>query len=318
MLKTYAIVITFAISCTTFAQQPSPCPTPHRAKAGPPKQVSQCCQQNTCTQQSGTEDHPLVVKLAQTNQAEGKAAANETITPHNPNQGWSLADVIAAIAGGAGLLQFLALVATIGIMIRNGHRQLRAYVVAELGTIVNVADPDPIVGTSMPTEARVTHPGWGPIVQIQIKNTGQTPAYDVVHWASLYFTDYPLPEPTNRETENDKFRSIMGQGVPITKNLFFVPRLTPEQVKGLKDGSSAICVDGEILYKDAFKKSHFTRYRLIYHRQGGAIGVSTTLSFAENGNFTDDNQPRWWVRIWRRPSSRRTEPKTEERSQQAN
>lgn len=41
---------------------------------------------------------------------------------------------------------------------------------------------------------------------------------------------------------------------------------------------------GEITYLDAFKHEQITKYRLMYHRMGGAIGVNSTLSFTDEGN----------------------------------
>jgi hypothetical protein len=34
----------------------------------------------------------------------------------------------------------------------------------------------------------------------------------------------------------------------------------------------------------------------MYHLFGGAIGVNTDLTFAEEGNETDDTAKKWWQR----------------------
>lgn len=304
MKKWLAVGIWCAVSLLSIlhcqsTQQSPPCHTPRAAKSGPPKQVSECCQGQPCSQQNGTEDHPLVVKLTQSSHAQGEANADETNTPKNPTQPWSLADKIAVGATIAGFLQFLALLFTIGIMVRNGRRQLRAYVMAEIGNIVNVANPDKSKGPIFKTGAELAHPEWGPIVRIQIKNTGQTPAYAVVHWAELYYREFPLksflpPMPL----EEGLNRSPMGPGIPITKTLFFGPPLTEEQIKGLKNGTAAIYCQGIIWYRDAFLKRHFTRYRLMHGSMGGRIGVNAEFTFCEDGNDTDDTQFPWW-KFWR-------------------
>jgi hypothetical protein len=233
--------------------------------------------------------------LAQANQAQGKADGYETNTPAKPNQGWSLADKIAVFASLAGFLQFLALVATIWIMIRNGRRQLRAYVLTESGNIANVADPLPAIGPRRETDARITHPEWGPVLRIQIKNMGQTPAEEVIHWAAMYFKEWPLTSDLPPIPKLiDAYRSVMGPSIPITKILFWGPRLTEEQVRQLHEGKAALYCQGQITYRDVFRNKHFTTYRLMYSTAGGAIGVNTELTFAEEGNETDDTYKPWW------------------------
>lgn len=62
------------------------------------------------------------------------------------------------------------------------------------------------------------------------------------------------------------------------------PSLTAQQTAGLRAGTAAIYVYGEISYRDAFGKERLTKYRLMHHMTGGAIGVSTNLSFTHEGN----------------------------------
>lgn len=198
---------------------------------------------------------------------------------------WGLSDRIAAIASLSAFLQFIALVVTVWIMIRNGRRQLRAYVVAESGAICNIADPAPMIGDYAPTDARITHPEWGPVATVCIKNTGQTPAYDVAHWGCLSYGNYPLSSPLPSKPTNLKgFLSVLGPGISISKRLSFGPPLTPDQIQQLMDGTGALYFHGEISYRDAFKRTHFTKYRLQYTSPSAKIGISTDLTFAEQGN----------------------------------
>jgi hypothetical protein len=46
----------------------------------------------------------------------------------------------------------------------------------------------------------------------------------------------------------------------------------------------AIWVYGEIIYWDAFKRKRTTYYRLFHNSTTGAIGISTDLTWAEDGN----------------------------------
>jgi hypothetical protein len=172
---------------------------------------------------------------------------------------------------------------------RSSERQLRAYVVCESASIFNVANPVPIFQGQVftPTGAEITNPGAGPAAVVIIKNTGQTPAYDVVHWANICFREYPLIASLPAKIPGDgKFpRSILGSGIPSNKLLQLNPRLTDLQIASLRAGTEVVYVYGEITYKDAFGKQWFTHYRSMYHPMSGAIGVSTILSFCEEGNI---------------------------------
>lgn len=168
----------------------------------------------------------------------------------------------------------------------TSERQLRAYVVAELGSIVNVADPIPAVGLE-PTEARRKFQ-WGPVARIQIKNTGQTPAFKVEHWGNLCFREYPLTSELPPPAKGlEKSLSIIGPGIINTKTLSIGPVLTDEQVAELRVPSAAIYFYGEVCYEDAFGKRHFTRYRVLHNQTSGPVGVSTDFTFAAEGNEAD-------------------------------
>jgi hypothetical protein len=170
----------------------------------------------------------------------------------------------------------------------TNERQLRAYVVTESGSIVNIAEPEITPGQSTPTAARITHPSWGPVAVVQIKNTGQTPAFRVEHWGNICFKEYPLVSTLPSEpTGLRPMFSIVGPGISITKLLRLGPRLTLEETEKLRAGTGAIYVYGTIRYEDAFKKPRLTKYRLMHHQMGGAIGVSTELTFTEDGNQAD-------------------------------
>ena len=201
--------------------------------------------------------------------------------------GWNLADKIALGACIFAGLQFVALIATLAIMIRTGRRQLRAYVVVERGIVANVADPPAGMSREkINTVARILDPQAGPHAQITIKNTGQTPAYDLVHWALIDIRELPLqalfppmPKPPA------SFWNVLGPGVPEVKTLRMPERLTPQQIEGLRNGTMAIYCHGEIRYRDAFKKRRTTRYRCMYATPAcGIIGIGTDLVYCEEGN----------------------------------
>ncbi len=171
---------------------------------------------------------------------------------------------------------------------RTSQRQLRAYVLSDSGTIANVANPVPLFpGQNLPqTEARITNTAAGPGAWIQIKNTGQTPAFKVMHWGYICFRECPLTAalPARLPTVGNFPTSILGPGMIATKLLELNPPLTPAQITDLRNGTGAVYVYGEITYVDAFGENRLTKYRVMYHRVGGAIGVSTNLTFCDEGN----------------------------------
>jgi len=170
----------------------------------------------------------------------------------------------------------------------TAQRQLRAYVLPELGNIVNVAVPMRTSGAYTPTEARITHPDWGPVVGMQIKNTGQTPAFKVEHWGNILFREYPLKSDLPGPAEGlIKSASTIGPGIINTKRSVLAKPLTEKEIAQLRDNTGAIYVYGFIFYEDAFGRKHTTHYRMFHNQNSGAVGVSTDLTFAEGGNEAD-------------------------------
>jgi hypothetical protein len=189
---------------------------------------------------------------------------------------------------GAGILGIIVAIRTLNHMRESSERQLRAYVLPELGNIVNIAAPLRTSGTYTPTDARITHPDWGPVVIMHVKNTGQTPAFKVVHWGNMCFREYPLASTLPPRAESPvKSVSTIGPGIINTKRLGFGPPLTEQQIAQLRNATGAIYVYGEISYEDAFGKQHLTRYRAFHNQNSGAIGISTDLTFTEDGNEAD-------------------------------
>jgi hypothetical protein len=179
-------------------------------------------------------------------------------------------------------------IGTLKHMRESAERQMRAYVVGENGTIFNVANPVPVFPgqTFDPRcEAAITNPAFGPGYKLQIKNSGQTPAYDVRHWGNILFREFPLKSDLpKRDAKIIPTACVLGPGISSTKFNYLFHPLTAQEVADLRAGNGAVYVYGEITYKDTFGKSWYTRYRLMHHASGGAIGVSTDLSFCESGN----------------------------------
>jgi hypothetical protein len=109
-------------------------------------------------------------------------------------------------------------------------------------------------------------------VVIKITNTGQTPGYDVtVSTASCTF-DVPGEitfDPTAVGPDSSRF--VLGPRAGGQRNIPLGTHCVthPEHIAAMKAGKGVLYVWGEILYRDAFNKSRYTRFR---HMIGGSVG----------------------------------------------
>lgn len=147
----------------------------------------------------------------------------------------------------------------------TAERQLRAYVMIDKASVKNLG------------------PGGEPVVNLLIRNSGQTPAHDVKHWVASGIAPYPLSEAM--------LKKIMGEETelppkPVAPNgEFNLPSesevLTEASYGGLFNKTHALYVVGEIRYRDAFGVDRETDFLLF---TGGPIGVQQNLATYITGN----------------------------------
>ncbi len=125
---------------------------------------------------------------------------------------WNLSDKIAAIASVVAFLQFGALVATVLIMIFNGRRQLRAYVLLDGGSIRVISDG----------QGNQFIEGF-----VNLKNCGQTPAQNCKSWVQIKIDNIGSP-PFDQESHG-KGGSIIGPGTPFNLPVHYP--LTPVETE---------------------------------------------------------------------------------------
>jgi hypothetical protein len=185
----------------------------------------------------GTTQAPLAVTIipAPPSAAETAKAASEQ-QDRAITHLWMIGLTGAVV--GLTLLQLFALM----IMVRTTRQQLRAYLFVSRAEIVDLE-----MGT--------------PIVQVDIKNTGQTPAYNVTHIWRCGSYAYPLTEklPLPRQGEPIAWAHL-GPGAVMQVHRTAEPRLTNGVSAELTNRPLAFYVYGEIVYRDAFHKRRFTRY----------------------------------------------------------
>jgi hypothetical protein len=235
-----------------------------------PRQNTQGGQQRANPEQRGSEQAPFVVKILPTQETQQKTAASEQNGPVKPSDAWTLGDKIAAIASILAFLQFVALTATVLVLMRTARRQLRAYV----NVVHGIANPQIAVGGT-------------PRFEVVIHNFGQTPAHHVSSWIQMqvgtatFVGDLPSGS------------AVPGHSVIAPTGEFVLWAVRPEvwtkdEVEGMTNGRLAVHVYGEITYRDIFKKERYTRFRLL---TGGPFGLrDNTLRHADDGNITDDDE----------------------------
>lgn len=187
---------------------------------------------------------------------------------------WGVGDKIAVIAIVIGSLQFLALIWTVLVMIWNGRRQLRAYVLPDQAGIYD--------GTMLtpPDATKANIPGCF----LLIKNTGQTPAYAVVSYMQIAVIQV-VQESTalGLPAIPGSFYMTLGNGSTFNKAGWFDRPLTPQEIADLAAGTRAVYLYGRIQYTDVFKKKHFSNFRLRYIGQFPPV-QGAILNFSESGN----------------------------------
>jgi len=178
-----------------------------------------------------------------------------------------------------------------GLMRRTARRQLRAYVFIHEAWIGNITTPLAweVATNYKPTGAEITHPHLGPFARLSIKNSGQTPAYDVVHWGEMYFREFPLKSKLPRHPKNLAAFMMTKSSIPpngtSNKNVLLPSGpLNADQVADLKRGVAALYVDGFIRYRDAFRRRRWTTFRFMCTAFTGGVGITTDLTISGEGN----------------------------------
>ncbi|MGC9953456.1 MAG: hypothetical protein ABSD21_04155 [Rhizomicrobium sp.] len=212
------------------------------------------------------------------------AAAHKAEASQNPrppdNSGWWFNFLLVIFTGGlvvVGAFQAIFLKASVDAGEKTAEAakasadavvsQLRAYIDVTV-EITDINDPGP---------RKVT--GY-------IKNTGQTPAYNVVNWMAVTCFTYPPPptltfeRPKTIKGEPPKFVTLARDS---TLNMFAeFPALSAGDLEEMKAGTKAIYVWGRVDYVDVFGKPRFTSFR---RAQGGRYGFRTTqLVHMPDGN----------------------------------
>lgn len=130
-------------------------------------------------------------------------------------------------------------------------------------------------------------PGNNPQALFDLVNVGQTPAHEVQTTTEIWVGKYPfngtLPKSANRRTEPKVF---LLRDQKLRSDIYLGRSLTADEVKGITNGTMAIYIAVHLIYIDAFKASHFARYRAYFGGEGG-IPAEGLMALDKTGNDTD-------------------------------
>jgi hypothetical protein len=271
------------------------------------------------TEQRGTEKEPFVVRVLPSEEAQAETAIHKQETDEKAKNdvdltrytGWlalitAFLFIVAIIQAGLFYWQLVLIRGSLGdtqvaaraaadsarTMKTTAQRQLRAYVCVEGLQIGNVANPpQPQRGQKIiPTVAHIHRPLDGPLINLALKNFGQTPASETTFWAEVLFREYPLSSPLpSRPPRNHASQFI----VPPT-GIIRLDRAMPQPLSSQEKAAlisvpptGAIYVFGEVSYKDIFKRSRWTKFCYFYNGISGIVGLNTMGTGYESGNETD-------------------------------
>ena len=183
-------------------------------------------------------------------------------------------------------------------IIRGGsQRQLRAYVFIQEGELNDVRDPpsflpgmaaQQIIATAA---SQLRHDlGVIPSGHLSIKNSGQTPAYDVRIWAAAPWLDsFPRPATLSSGSMTEyQTQAILPPGGEVHYPIAMNRPLTAEERKALiaPSGGTAVYLSGHISYKDAFGCRWRTHFRL-FHSARAAFPEVNKLAVCDEGNWEE-------------------------------
>jgi hypothetical protein len=178
---------------------------------------------------------------------------------------WALAVVTLGLA----IFTYRLWLSTKALVTENTEtavRQLRAYVHVQKPTLDRVAT------------------GLEPRASITFVNYGKTPAYKLRVFLGMRiaaeFGELPPVQPPQESY------GALGPTADFVVEVSMGRPLTNPEATAIHSGTATLFVHGEVHYIDAFKKAHWTRFRVKAPQNAGLTG--TGLISCDAGNETDD------------------------------
>jgi hypothetical protein len=159
----------------------------------------------------------------------------------------------------------------VGVASDSAEKQLRAY--------INVVSAAAVWNKDEPPDCTVL-----PVrVQVNFKNSGNTPAHDVSSW--MIVRNMWVNEPEFTHAIETTSRGVQGPGgIDHLEDLHPAEDFNNGVVEGWKKGLKCLFAFGEIRYVDAFGKPRFTRFRLVMPRAGMSDDGEGKFQYCREGN----------------------------------
>jgi hypothetical protein len=272
-----AALLAIVIIGTADAQsQPPP---PSAGKPGkPPQDQPRRREQPAARDERGTENSPIAVKIIPTPKTETEAAQDKAERDAKATTDRRMVWLTGALVLVGAIQAFVFFIQarrlretidatrdTTDVMRDTAQRQLRGYVFATEGRVVNLANP-----------------GLAPVAQVIIKNAGQTPAYNVT--CAIGFGADPPIDPDQIVPRNVTTKASLAPGGDTEQRSEAPGPLNSALHAHILRGTKVLYVFGVIRYADIFETKHFTRYRFM---TDGDTHKSGSLIICAEGNEAD-------------------------------
>src|SRR5262249_50668194 len=100
-----------------------------------------------------------------------------------------------------------------------------------------------------------------PVIQLEVHNSGQTPAYGIAMPSDMALADYPRRLESRPGDASADARAIVGGGETFSTEIAYSKgRMNGQDIESIEDGKKAIYLTGVINYTDIFHEKRFTRF----------------------------------------------------------
>jgi len=232
--------------------------------------------QQAAEDKRGTSESPVIVKVLDPPDANAKTDQDaEDRKERRANEGWNWRFnflLVLVGVGQGGVLLFTALVSN---KAANAAKVSADAVVSQLRAYISMR-----IKEGMPPRFDMK---TGPWIAFDIKNTGQTPAFELTHWIQAGIGPLDFRGPFNDgsgEVKPQKTTLAPGTEINVVTE---GPEPGPGDSEAFIAGTLAVYVWGEINFRDAFKNPRFHRFRYMYTFGDIRAGVQGAR-FCEEGN----------------------------------
>jgi hypothetical protein len=240
MLRIVIIVFSILFAGNAYSNNPTPSSGELRS---PEKPQPTNEKEQPKSDQRGTEQSPIIIKMAPSPNAQDEAAQAKREKEEKAATDRRI-EITTYIVAGATAVQAIGLILTIIAMNRTARRQLRAYLSAQPNYVFNF-------NPSVLAEIKFT-----------IVNHGQTPAYKVQCSGVVDILPYPLPfnHPFPKLPEpRSKSRFVIHPRGNMDHHAIAARLFTANEISQIVAGTQfRLYILGEVNYIDVFKKKRTT------------------------------------------------------------